>query len=72
MASVQSAMPSDKMVEYLGDVWDVRKVIGMVAFCSLILGFIFMIIVKYMAACIVWASIFLYFVGLLGLTWSMF
>ena len=65
-------MPADKLGEYLGDVWDVRKVILIVSGVALVLGFLFMIIVKYFAGCIVWACIVLYFLGMLGLTWSMY
>ena len=58
------------MMEYLGDLWEVRSVISIVALLALVIGFVFMVVLKYTAGCIVWFSIFAYLVGLLGLAWS--
>ena len=58
------------MMEYLGDLWEVKSVISICAGLALVLGFVFMVIVKYFAGCIVWFCIVAYFVMLLALAWS--
>ncbi len=63
-------MPTEKMMQYMGDIYDVRKVIIWVSVGAVVCGFVFMIILRLTIKIIVWLLIFLYFVVLLLLTWS--
>lgn len=70
MASVQKVMPDSAFADYMGDVWDVRSVIGFVSVCALIIGFLFMLLMRYFVGVLVWLCIILYFVALILMTWS--
>jgi hypothetical protein len=72
MAQVQKVMPNNAFADYMGDVWDVRSVIMLVSFAALILGFLFMVILRVFVGVLVWVCIVLYFVCLILLTWSAF
>jgi len=63
-------MPTEKMMQYMGDIYDVRNVIIWVSVGAVVCGFVFMIILRLTIKIIVWLLIFLYFVVLLLLTWS--
>ena len=63
-------MPSEKMMVYMGDVYDVRKVIIWVSVGAVICGFLFMLLLRLTIGIMVWALIILYFLSLLLLTWA--
>jgi len=63
-------MPTEKMMQYMGDIYDVRNVIIWVSVGAVVCGFVFMIILRLTIKIIVWLLIFLYFVVLLLLTWA--
>ncbi len=63
-------MPSEKMMVYMGDVYDVRNVIIWVSVGAVICGFLFMIILRFTIGVVVWILIVLYFVALLLLAWA--
>jgi len=68
--SISDAMPTEKMMQYMGDIYDVRNVIIWVSVGAVVCGFVFMIILRLTIKIIVWLLIFLYFVVLLLLTWA--
>ncbi len=68
--AIGKAMPSEKMMVYMGDVYDVRNVIIWVSVGAVICGFLFMLLLRLTIGIMVWALIILYFLSLLLLTWA--
>ncbi len=64
---VMKVIPNKKILEYLGDVADVKWVILMVVVVSFVVGFLYMIIIRYTAACMVWAIIISWYIILIFL-----
>lgn len=72
LKSIGKAMPTEKMMQYMGDVYDVKNVIMMVSGVAVVCGFLFMIVLRLTIKIIVWVLIVLYFVALLLLAWAFF
>jgi hypothetical protein len=72
LAVVNTALPAANIQSYLGDVVDTKRVILWVSLTAVGVGFLFMIIQKYLAGLIVWVFIALYFLFLIALTWGFF
>ena len=55
------------MKVYLGDIWKVKMVVLGVSLASVVIGFIFIAILRYTVGGVVWAFIVLYLLALLAL-----
>jgi hypothetical protein len=72
LAAVNTALPTQDIANYAGDIVDVKMVILYVSLCAVVFGFVFMIIQKYFVNWIVYIFIAFFFLGLLALTWGFF
>ena len=59
------------MMQYMGDIYDVRKVIIWVSIGAVIFGFIFMLVLRFTIKAVVWGLIILYFFAIILLGWAM-
>jgi len=69
---ITNILPSDNMRLYISDIWKVKKVAGLVVITALVIGFVFILLMKKCVKYLIWLIILFIVISLTLLTWNFY